>query len=82
MADFNPDRIIKTLADFGVKPRGSAAGRVGPLTSYVTMRGADRGGAKDGTPELYFTDPDGILIQLQDERYCGGAGYLGEICRG
>ena len=26
----------------------------------------DRGGAKEGTPELYFTDPDGILIQLQD----------------
>ena len=27
-----------------------------------------------------FTDPDGILLQLQDSRYCGGAGYYGEIC--
>jgi catechol 2,3-dioxygenase-like lactoylglutathione lyase family enzyme len=81
MAEFNPDRVIKMLAEFGVKPRGSAPGPVGPLTSYVTLRGEDRGGAKEGTPELYFTDPDGILIQLQDERYCGGAGYFGEICR-
>jgi hypothetical protein len=40
----------------------------------------NRGGAKDGTPELYFTDPDGLLIQLQDTKYCGGAGSLGEIC--
>jgi hypothetical protein len=39
-----------------------------------------RGGAPGGTPELYFTDPDGILIQLQDARYCGGNGYLGEEC--
>ena len=33
-----------------------------------------------GTPELYFTDPDGILIQLQDVSYWGGSGYLGEVC--
>jgi len=46
----------------------------------VTMRMPDRGGASTGTPELYFTDPDGILLQLQDVRYCGGAGYYGEIC--
>ena len=40
----------------------------------------DRGGAPEGTPELYFTDPDGILMQLQDVTYCGGAGYLGDMC--
>ena len=70
-------------------PRGlrhpAASGRgagatVGPLTSYVTMRMPDRGGAPGGTPELYFTDPDGILLQLQDVRYCGGGGYLGDVC--
>ena len=54
--------------------------RSGPLTSYVTMRMPDRGGAPEGTPELYFTDPDGILLQLQDVRYCGGGGYLGDVC--
>ena len=78
--DFDPDRIIGVLEDYGVTPRGDAQGPVGPLKSYVTLRGPDRGGAPDGTPELYFTDPDGILLQLQDARYCGGNGYLGEEC--
>src|SRR5213078_3607837 len=30
--------------------------------------------------EFYFRDPDGIVIQLQDPRYCGGAGPLGDVC--
>ena len=30
------------------------------------------------TKELYFTDPDGIRIQLQDVRYRGGVGPLGD----
>ena len=34
----------------------------------------------DGTPELYFGDPDGMVIQLQDTTYCGGAGALGNAC--
>ena len=78
--DFDPDRIVAVLEGYGVTPRGDAQGPVGPLTSYVTMRMPDRGGAPGGTPELYFTDPDGILIQLQDARYCGGNGVLGEEC--
>ena len=32
--------------------------------------------------ELYFTDPDGLAIQLQDTKYCGGGGYLGDVCPG
>ena len=79
--DFQHERVMRQLEAFGVKPRAEGAtGPVGPLTSYVTMRMPDRGGASTGTPELYFTDPDGILLQLQDVRYCGGAGYYGEIC--
>jgi catechol 2,3-dioxygenase-like lactoylglutathione lyase family enzyme len=31
-------------------------------------------------PELYFTDPDGISVQLQDVSYCGGGGALGSEC--
>jgi len=31
---------------------------------------------------LYFTDPDGLLIQLQDVSYCGGGGFLGNVCAG
>ena len=80
MEGFNPDKVLKTLADFGVKPRGDARGPAGPLVSYVSMRMPDRGGANGGTPELYFTDPDGILLQLQDVSYCGGSGYLGDVC--
>ena len=30
------------------------------------------------TRELYFTDPDGIRVQLQDVRYIGGVGPLGD----
>lgn len=80
MESFDPDKVLKTLSEFGVNPRGEARGPVGPLKSYVSMRMEDRGGARDGTPELYFTDPDGILMQLQDVSYCGGGGYFGEAC--
>jgi len=78
--EFDVDKVLKTLSEFGVKPRGNAAGPAPPLTSYVSMRREDRGGARGGTPELYFTDPDGIVVQLQHTSYCGGAGYLGEVC--
>jgi catechol 2,3-dioxygenase-like lactoylglutathione lyase family enzyme len=30
------------------------------------------------TKELYMTDPDGISVQLQDTRYVGGTGPLGD----
>ncbi len=30
------------------------------------------------TKELYFTDPDGLRVQLQDEKYIGGTGVLGD----
>ena len=30
------------------------------------------------TKELYFNDPDGIRVQLQDVRYIGGVGVLGD----
>ena len=80
MEGFNPEKVLKTLADFGIKPRGEARGPARPLVSYVNTRMEDRGGAKGGTPELYFTDPDGIVMQLQDVSYCGGAGSLGEVC--
>jgi catechol 2,3-dioxygenase-like lactoylglutathione lyase family enzyme len=82
MDGFNPDAVIKTLESYGIKPRGAAQGPAGPLVHYISMRMENRGGAKEGTPELYFTDPDGLLIQLQDTKYCGGAGVLGDVCRG
>lgn len=77
---FNADAVIKTLEEYGIKPRESQGGPVGPLRHYISMRTENRGGAKEGTPELYFTDPDGILVQLQDANYCGGSGVLGDVC--
>jgi catechol 2,3-dioxygenase-like lactoylglutathione lyase family enzyme len=81
MDTFKPDEILKRLESYGIKPRGNTQGPPAPMVSYVTMRMENRGGAKEGTPELYFTDPDGLLIQLQDVKYCGGSGYLGDACR-
>ena len=35
----------------------------------------------DTVPELYFNDPNGLSVQLQDETYCGGVGVLGNECK-
>jgi catechol 2,3-dioxygenase-like lactoylglutathione lyase family enzyme len=77
---FDADQILKTLESYGIKPRENPTGAVGPMRHYISMRMENRGGAKEGTPELYFTDPDGILVQLQDVSYCGGGGVLGNVC--
>jgi catechol 2,3-dioxygenase-like lactoylglutathione lyase family enzyme len=82
MDTFNPDDVLKTLASYGISARGDAPGPVSPMKSYISLRMENRGGAPGGTPELYFTDPDGLLIQLQDVSYCGGGGFLGNVCEG
>ena len=78
MYDFDVERILAELTQYGLSARGDAP--VGPLMHYVSLRMPERGGAEGGTPEVYFTDPDGILLQLQDVSYCGGGGYLGNEC--
>ena len=40
------------------------------LAASIRMRGE--------TKELYFTDPDGVRVQLQDTKYIGGVGVLGD----
>ena len=77
--DFEVDWILARLTDFGLKPREGQQ-EMEPLTYWISMRMPNRGGAEGGTPELYFTDPDGLRIQLQHRSYCGGTGYLGNIC--
>ena len=79
MKNFDVEKVQKALESAGIKPR-EGNGPAGPMQHYVSMRMPNRGGAKDGTPELYFTDPDGILVQIQDVSYCGGGGYLGNEC--
>lgn len=77
--NFNPDAIVKLLESYGIKPRGQAPST--PLVWYISQRMENRGGAPGtGTPELYFTDPDNIPIQIQDVKYCGGSGFLGDVC--
>jgi catechol 2,3-dioxygenase-like lactoylglutathione lyase family enzyme len=78
MPRFDVARIQGALEAHGITPRPQ--GGSGPLQHWVSMRMPNRGGATEGTPELYFSDPDGLSIQLQDVSYCGGGGYLGEVC--
>jgi len=81
MRNFDPEKVTKTLESYGLKKREEGArGPAGPLETYISMRMPNRGGAPEGTPELYFTDPDGVLLQIQDMSYCGGAGKMGEVC--
>lgn len=78
MENFDPAVVTKLLVSYGLKQQ-EGQGRT-PLVTYISLRMPNRGGAEGGTPELYFTDPDGLAIQLQDVKYCGGGGFLGEVC--
>lgn len=79
MDGFDVDGVRRLLDGYGLQPRQDPS-ETPPLVHYVSMRMPNRGGAEGGTPELYFSDPDGIRIQLQDPTYCGGGGYLGDDC--
>jgi catechol 2,3-dioxygenase-like lactoylglutathione lyase family enzyme len=78
MENFDPAAVTKLLVGYGLKQQ-DGQGR-SPLVTYISLRMPNRGGAEGGTPELYLTDPDGLAIQLQDVKYCGGGGFLGEAC--
>ncbi len=81
MENFDPDRVMRQLAELGVEAR------IFPWT-YDGVRydlrpaAAQRPVVVDAadTPELVFSDPDGVLLQIQDASYCGGTGALGELC--
>ena len=47
----------------------------------VRTRKADLGGSGDGTRELFAADPSGVVFQMHDVSYCGGAGAQGNVCR-
>ena len=79
MRNFSVDEIRKQLNDFGLTARENN-NDTQPLMHWVSLRMPNRGGVEGGTPEVYFSDPDGIHIQLQDIGYCGGGGYLGDSC--
>jgi catechol 2,3-dioxygenase-like lactoylglutathione lyase family enzyme len=82
---FDAERVMATLIGAGFEPIESGIpARIKPVTCWVRWRQrAGNGGGPTsplGTPELYFTDPDNIRIQIQDVSYCGGSGRLGQIC--
>ena len=78
MDGFDPAAVTKLLVSYGLQQQNGQSRS--PLVTYISLRMPDRGGAEGGTPELYFTDPDGLAIQLQDVKYCGGGGILGDLC--
>jgi catechol 2,3-dioxygenase-like lactoylglutathione lyase family enzyme len=83
--NFDPGRAMGLLTDNGLEPiEFGNSSLIKPLTCRVRLRqrAANGGGPTSplGTAELYFTDPDNIAIQLQDVSYCGGSGWLGQIC--
>ena len=79
VAEFDVERILALLTGFGLTARQDPD-TTPALSHWVSMRMPNRGGAEGGTPELYFSDPDGLHIQLQHVDYCGGGGYLGDEC--
>ncbi len=78
MTGFTVDGVLARLEEQDISARGER--QTGPMMHYISLRMPERGGAEGGTPEVYFTDPDGILMQIQDITYCGGGGYLGNNC--
>jgi catechol 2,3-dioxygenase-like lactoylglutathione lyase family enzyme len=83
--NFDPNRVMGILIANGFEPiETGIPALIKPLTSRVRLRQrANNGGGPSsplGTAELYFTDPDNIPIQIQDVSYCGGSGWLGQIC--
>ncbi len=83
--NFDAERAMAILIENGLDPiENGIPALIKPLTCRVRWRQrANNGGGPTshlGTPELYFTDPDNIRIQIQDVSYCGGSGRLGEIC--
>ena len=83
--NFDPNKVMGILIANGLEPiENGIPALVKPLTCRVRLRQrANNGGGPSsplGTAELYFTDPDNIPVQIQDVSYCGGSGWLGQIC--
>jgi catechol 2,3-dioxygenase-like lactoylglutathione lyase family enzyme len=82
---FDPNRVMGILADNGLEPieYGNNAA-IKPLTCRTRLRQRSNNGGGPthplGSYELYFNDPDNLMIQIQDVTYCGGSGANGQIC--
>lgn len=65
---FDVDRVVRALGAHGV----TKSGQRGAMKVQLSTR--------DGATLVYVGDPDGLSVQLQDWRYCGGTGTLGNLC--
>lgn len=68
---------------FGFGVNGFDAQRVMKTLAEHGVKGTIRMRA-DSDPavaELKYTDPDNIIVQIQDVSYCGGSGALGDRCQ-
>src|SRR5574339_126889 len=73
--NFDADRIVAILAEHGVtRATGSDPAMAGPMKVLLSTR--------EKTPELFVSDPSGVVFQLYDPTYCGGSGPLGAACGG
>src|SRR5262249_7142896 len=72
--NFNADQAVNVLAQHGVMK--AEAADPGLSGGAMKVRVSKRG----DTNELFFGDPDGLVVQLQDTKYCGGNGPLGNMC--
>src|ERR1044071_1616821 len=72
--NFNADRLAGILEQHGISK--AAAGDPEPSGGPLKMRIRSRG----ATTELFFSDPDGLAIQLTDPKFCGGSGAAGDVC--
>ena len=77
--NFTEESVLERLTEYGLSARPDGEDSR-PLQHWVSRRMPERGGIAGGTPEVYFSDPDGIHIQLQHRTYCGGGGAFGEDC--
>jgi catechol 2,3-dioxygenase-like lactoylglutathione lyase family enzyme len=82
---FDPNKVMGILADHGLEPveyGTPAASKALTCRTRLRQRPNNGGGPTHplGSYELYFSDPDNIMVQIQDVSYCGGSGANGQIC--
>ena len=80
LENYNFNKVRNALSGYGLEDLGDQLRPTGPLQHYYTSRRPDRGGEPTGSFEIYMTDPDGLVVQVQDLSYCGGGRTNGEIC--
>ena len=71
-----------SINHFCLGMEGFDAGRVVNMLAEhgIEARVRQRADSDPPSEELVFSDPDGILVQIQDVSYCGGSGILGNLC--